>query len=409
MKKRVLSAVIAGIIILTSVTPTIKVSATPEVQNVEQARSQFDVLLGKVNDIKEKIQVIDNQISPLVEQINSNKSKIESINKEIEKTNEEIEKTKEEIAEKEEVLGTRLREIYKSGGQTSYLSMIFSAESFSDLINKIESATTIIKLDQKVVKDVVENKEKLDSKVKSLKEDSEEILKLNEEIEVKKAEQDTKKAEQKVLLDEAEVETAKFDKLYLVDYERELVAEHIAKAKDSSTSLQDLRDVRDLLRSIRDVQIKSPTVKAEINAAIEKAKATIASKEAEEKNKQEELNRANTPVSNDAAGLIAYARQFLGKPYVYGAKGPNSFDCSGFTSYVYRNAAGIEIGGSTYSQINAGREVSYSQLQPGDLVFPHADHVGIYIGNGQMIHAPQTGDVVRVAPVYRFWRARRIL
>lgn len=76
---------------------------------------------------------------------------------------------------------------------------------------------------------------------------------------------------------------------------------------------------------------------------------------------------------------------------------------------MYRKAAGVDISRTTYSQIGVGVSVSRDQLQPGDLVFPHAGHVGIYVGGGNMIHAPQTGDVVKVSPVYNFYAARRIL
>ena len=72
--------------------------------------------------------------------MNSNKTQIDKINKEIEQTNKDIELAKVEISEKEEVLGKRLREVYKTGGQTSYISLLFSADSFSDLISKIDSA-----------------------------------------------------------------------------------------------------------------------------------------------------------------------------------------------------------------------------------------------------------------------------
>ena len=106
---------------------------------------------------------------------------------------------------------------------------------------------------------------------------------------------------------------------------------------------------------------------------------------------------------------VNYSKQFLGRPYVYGATGPNSFDCSGLTSYTYKNCLGIDIGRTTYNQINAGVEVSQNKLQPGDLVFPHSGHVAIYVGDGKMIHAPQTGDVVKISQVYKFWRARRIV
>ncbi|MNI85606.1 Murein DD-endopeptidase MepS/Murein LD-carboxypeptidase precursor [compost metagenome] len=84
------------------------------------------------------------------------------------------------------------------------------------------------------------------------------------------------------------------------------------------------------------------------------------------------------------------------------------FDCSGFTQYVYRQA-GIYISRTTYTQINDGVAVSYSNLQPGDLVLTSAGHIGIYVGNGQMIHAPQTGDVVKVSKIWSFYAARRIL
>ncbi len=103
------------------------------------------------------------------------------------------------------------------------------------------------------------------------------------------------------------------------------------------------------------------------------------------------------------------AKRHLGKSYVYGAKGPDYFDCSGLTNYVYKQVLNIDIGPSTYQQINAGIEVSRNELLPGDLIFPHSGHVCIYIGNNQMIHAPQTGDVVKISPIYGFWRARRII
>ena len=89
---------------------------------------------------------------------------------------------------------------------------------------------------------------------------------------------------------------------------------------------------------------------------------------------------------------------------------PNAFDCSGFTSYVYRHAAGIEITRTTWSQYGQGVPVSYSDLQLGDLVFTYdLGHVGIYVGGGQYIHAPQPGEGVKVSPIQGFYGARRIL
>ncbi|MER7570498.1 NlpC/P60 family protein [Streptomyces sp. NPDC126514] len=101
-----------------------------------------------------------------------------------------------------------------------------------------------------------------------------------------------------------------------------------------------------------------------------------------------------------AADAIAYAYQKLGSPYVWGATGPNAFDCSGLTQAAYR-AAGVSLPRTTYAQIDTGRRVSRSELLPGDLVFFYSGitHVGLYIGNGQMIHAPNPSAPVRVAPI----------
>jgi peptidoglycan DL-endopeptidase CwlO len=109
-----------------------------------------------------------------------------------------------------------------------------------------------------------------------------------------------------------------------------------------------------------------------------------------------------------AATAVAYAMRQLGKPYQWGAAGPAAFDCSGLTSAAYL-AAGIVIPRVSVDQFNAGPHVAVADLLPGDLVFYADDpanpatihHVGMYIGNGLMVHAPHTGDVVRVASIWR--------
>lgn len=95
--------------------------------------------------------------------------------------------------------------------------------------------------------------------------------------------------------------------------------------------------------------------------------------------------------------IIEYAKKFLGVPYVLGGKTPDGFDCSGFVSYVFKNF-GYNLTAYTYDMINEGTKVSISEIQECDLVFFfNTDHVGIYIGNDQFIHAPHTGDVVKIS------------
>ncbi|MEV5828770.1 NlpC/P60 family protein [Spirillospora sp. NPDC052242] len=118
--------------------------------------------------------------------------------------------------------------------------------------------------------------------------------------------------------------------------------------------------------------------------------------------KQAPEKLAELPVvgTGKAARALKYAMSKLGRPYVWGAEGPGSFDCSGLTMWAYRQV-GVNLPHYTGSQFTSGVRVSRSELRPGDLVFFHSDlhHMGMYVGDGKMIHAPHTGDVVRIAPM----------
>ncbi|MFE0471066.1 NlpC/P60 family protein [Streptomyces sp. NPDC058947] len=164
-------------------------------------------------------------------------------------------------------------------------------------------------------------------------------------------------------------------------------------------------------------------------AAIEKEKREEAARKAaelareqaaQEKARQEaaQQQESGTPPSGTASGststapadssyatkadkALAFARAQIGKPYVWGAVGPGSYDCSGLTQAAWK-AAGVTLPRTTYDQVDAGTTVSLAAAQPGDLVFFYDDvtHVGIYIGNGMMIHAPKPGTYVREESIY---------
>ncbi|MFI9471091.1 NlpC/P60 family protein [Streptomyces sp. NPDC052492] len=110
---------------------------------------------------------------------------------------------------------------------------------------------------------------------------------------------------------------------------------------------------------------------------------------------------ADSSYATKAEKALAFARAQIGKPYVWGATGPGSYDCSGLTQAAWK-AAGVSLPRTTYDQVNAGTTVPVSQAQPGDLVFFYDDvtHVGLYIGNGMMIHAPKPGTYVREESIY---------
>mgnify|MGYP002613049472 CR=1 FL=1 len=133
------------------------------------------------------------------------------------------------------------------------------------------------------------------------------------------------------------------------------------------------------------------------------------------------VEQTSTPSTNKVQAVIDLAHKQLGKPYVWGAEGPNSFDCSGLIYYVYKNAAGITLPRTSSDQYSAGVAVSRSNLKAGDLIFSSTDgtgnitHVAIYVGDGQMIHAPRNGkNVEKVSISNSYWNkayvgARRVL
>ncbi|GAA2435340.1 C40 family peptidase [Streptomyces glaucus] len=193
-----------------------------------------------------------------------------------------------------------------------------------------------------------------------------------------------------------------------------------------ATVQKKLADARDLLSEL------TAEEKARL-AAIERRKqeeatrkaAELAERQARERQRQEAARRqesassdsgssASSPSSSSpapsasdssygtkAGKALAFARAQIGKPYVWGATGPGSYDCSGLTQAAWK-AAGVTLPRTTYDQVNAGTTVPLSQARPGDLVFFYDDvtHVGLYIGDGMMIHAPKPGAYVRKESVY---------
>lgn len=111
--------------------------------------------------------------------------------------------------------------------------------------------------------------------------------------------------------------------------------------------------------------------------------------------------------TNAADLAIRFAVSQVGKPYRWGAIGPDSYDCSGLIQTSYKHA-GIHLTRTTYTMIHEGKEVKRNELQPGDLIFPNPGHVQLYIGGGKVCEAPEAGVPVRVVPIWGFWRARRV-
>ncbi|WP_121748760.1 C40 family peptidase [Streptomyces sp. E2N166] len=226
-------------------------------------------------------------------------------------------------------------------------------------------------------------------------------------------------------------------------------SETMEKRREATESLQTLTESQSDLKTAKaTVQKKLATARELLSeltaeekarlAAIEKRKqeeaarkaAELAKQQAEERKRQEEADRRESDASSGsstssgssgssgagteagsstpdsaygtkAEKALAFARAQIGKPYVWGATGPDSYDCSGLTQAAWKDA-GVTLPRTTYDQVDAGTTVPVSQARPGDLVFFYDDlsHVGLYIGNGMMIHAPKPGAYVREESIF---------
>ncbi|MEV6259748.1 NlpC/P60 family protein [Streptomyces sp. NPDC051784] len=211
--------------------------------------------------------------------------------------------------------------------------------------------------------------------------------------------------------------------------------EAAAKRVEATKSLQELTESQASLRtSKQQVQTKLTEARTLLSKLTAEEKARLAElerkKEAEAKRKAEELARqqaekekaeqaakeeaaqegtgtetggtaSDSGYATKAEKVLAFARAQIGKPYVWGATGPSSYDCSGLTQAAWK-AAGVNLPRTTWDQVEVGTRVATADLQPGDLVFFYDDisHVGIYKGDGMMIHAPKPGANVREESIY---------
>ena len=304
---------------------------------------------------EEKIQIIDNSITESMLEIEEKEKQIKENEASLEKKNKLLVDTQKQYQAKKEAVDTTsgFNLINSKNGDLKILEMLLNSDSISEFLQNLEVAKLMIKQNNKTLN--------------TLDEQESQLIELRDEI---LKEQETLNKD-KLSLEE---EKTKLDEL------KKKVEEEIKKEEERLKELE------------RQQAQSTKTNSASQNYVIP---------------------NINVPASEKASSVINYAKQFLGVPYIWGGSTPSGFDCSGLTSYVYKNAGGVSLPRTASTQQGAGRQISLSDLQAGDLIFfgYPAYHVGIYIGNGQYLHAPKPGDVVKIAnvPWGRVSSATRVL
>lgn len=351
MHKKVASIVTTAVLLVTMSTTAVIASPISDKLNQQQNqmqehKNQYRDAQSKVQSIESQIEQFDGQIEKLMMEVNGNKTKIKSIQNDIEASEDEIKKAEEDIKQEQDLYNERMKVMYMNG-VGGYLDVILGAESLGDLFERVEAVKKITDLDKKIVKELEEKQESIKAKETKLREEQNKLVALNksQEEKAKKLEED-RKAQDK-----------------LVQEARRQASQFAGVLKDDQAKI---RETKQLIQQMRS---KAPKYTP---------------------------SRGSAPISSDS--VVAYASNFLGTPYVWGANGPENFDCSGFTKYVYAHF-GVRLPRVSGEQAQTGEYVSKSNLQPGDLVFfgSPVHHVGIYVGNDSYIHAPRTGDVVKIS------------
>ena len=392
-------------------------------EDVINAQAKYEEYQKSIDKMTEEVVKFNSEIEQCLRTIEDAESELSTLNLQIENNELRIKGLEEQIKEREKIKDKRLREYQKNGGNINYATLIFQAEDVIDLLDKMYVTTKLIRMDREIADSINEDKEEINNILEQQELNKQTIKKLLVMLEDERAVLEEKKKEQEELLTELKEEQKKFSVEVLEVAEMALLKVQEDVIKDSKSSISSLRGAVSQLKALKENQLTMEGPKNKVDSLINAANERISYLEEQarleaERIAQEESSKNQTPdywfeIEGEVAtgqDIVNYAYNFLGRPYVWGAVGPDTFDCSGFTSYVYRHCAGIEITRTTYTQINVGVPVSYNNMQPGDLVFTYDnEHVGIYVGGGMYINATYPGSTVRVTPVTNFYAARRVL
>lgn len=387
MHKRLTATVLTAIITVSSFSSVVVLADTLEQvlqqksEELKSNQSKFSDAQKIVEELNSKIELLDFEIENTLYDIEDLNYQIDKIEKSIEAAIREIGQAEADMEEEKEFYNNRMVAMYISG-DTGFIEVVLGSDSLSDLYSRIQIIKSITELDEKIIAELNAKRAEIEEKKGLLEEDKKKLDSAISTLEVKKAKFEKDRQEQQSYINEAKKQVTAYANAVNEDKAK------IAKTKGL---------------------IEEAKAKAAAEAAA-KAAAEAAAKAANES--ENDTSRGSTNVSSNA--IIAYASNFLGRSYQWGATGPKTFDCSGFTRYVYANF-GIKIPRVSRDQAKAGSYVSKSQLQPGDLVFfaksgRPVHHVGIYVGNNSFMHAPQTGDVIKISTLSSrsdYYTARR--
>lgn len=414
IRLKVTAAILASVLFIgTSVPVMADPLTTEQSQQLDVTQAEYEAIEAKIHDLHEKLDAILDDITDIMVKIDDTNAKIAGVQAKVTAKEAEIAAIQAELDIKTKEYGDRLRAMYMQGN-TGLIDAILGSESLADLIARADAIIKIAKIDKQMLDEINALKADLEVQKQALQAEIATLNDLNLQNETDLAAVKVKQDETNVVLDEMEAEEQKL-RGSLEQQEAVLIGDYASIINNSSTSDSELNAAITALRAVR-TQVITDKVDKQIVDLIEKAKSILREREAARQAAAAGSSASRGTVSASSSAIVNYAYNFLGIRYVWGGNTPSTgFDCSGFTKYVYAHF-GVNLPRVSREQAQVGTYKSVAERQPGDLLYfgsgGRVTHVGIYIGNNQMIHAPRPGRSVEITTLRyynNYMGARRII
>lgn len=402
VKKRLSSVVIVSTVLAGTLVAPLATFADNYDSQIEQKNSEINDLKSKQSEAQAEIDSLESSINKINKKANELLKEQSTLREETTQLQKDIEVLTERIAKREDAIRNQARDVQVNNQSSVFVKALLDATSFSDALGRLKAMTTIVNANNDLVNQQKADKKAVEDKKAENEAKQEEIAKNQATLEEQKGTLEAKQADLNVL------------KASLAEQQATKESEKQALAQQKAAFEAEQKRVREQQAQAAAVQQAAQQAQASAssssNASVNyggssSSQSSSVSSNAGVSNVVIPSTPAPAPSGNGSA-IVAEAYKHIGKPYVWGAKGPDTFDCSGFTRYVYLQVTGRDIGGWTVPQEGAGTIIPVSQAQPGDLYFwgsrGSSYHVAIALGGGSYIHAPQPGESVKVGSVSYF-------
>jgi cell wall-associated NlpC family hydrolase len=311
-----------------------------------------------------QIQELDSSLERAIEAYNLATVKLNRIKHDLSENTHALGVAQKSLKNAQKQLSARLVDMYTSGDQNPGLAVLLGASSLDDMLSRMDAVDRVSQQDTLVLSQVIRFRREVKHRQQFLKHAHAEQVQVVAERNAARASIESQLGQRKALLNSIRGEI-----------------EHL-KAQEAARQAELKRQLE-----AQQVQQQAAAQQAALAPAVPTAAPSSSSSPPS----------VAPPPAPSHGGVVGIAMQYLGTPYVWGGASPSGFDCSGFVMYVFAQV-GVSLPHSSYAQYGYGTPVSRSDLQPGDLVFfDGLGHVGIYVGGGSFIHAPHTGDVVKIS------------